>query len=292
MYKYFFILSATLASTIAHSWVGCTQYMTNDTNYLTFGNFDRSKCYGYPRGFKTQYNAEVSNGWGADSGFDSRQMACRSEYTTADYSDTIPMAIYTAGSVIHISHPAKNHVADVCTNEFIPSTSLYLQMSSKTKDDTFDLNLTMIGPDHQDRSIDHRGFQNCYRFCDNMDRSHCITSWNIPEVVDTGRHSFRWVWVFNPDEIYVTCFDALIIASQHVPTPVVSTPMPIASPANTPNATTIVPTTAPSATTDIVPTTSPMPIITSDANQLTSAISQLLQTMKFKIDGIFNITFT
>ena len=178
----------------AHSWVACTNYITQDTNYLTFGKFDRSKCLGYPRSYQAQYASEMAQMWGIDTGYDWEHNQCRNTFNNNEYGDITPMAIYYSGEIIHISHPAKNHVADVCTNPSIPSQSMKLQMSSTPTVDTFDIEVPMIGGDHQNSVIDHKGFQNCFNFCDNMDKAHCLTSWQLPTINETGRYSFNWIW--------------------------------------------------------------------------------------------------
>ena len=96
----------------AHSWAACTNYNTQDTNYLTFGKFDHSKCLGYPRAYQAQLAAELAQTWGTETGYDWEHEQCRSAFDNSEYSDATPMAIYYSGEIIHISHPAKNHVAD------------------------------------------------------------------------------------------------------------------------------------------------------------------------------------
>jgi hypothetical protein len=299
-------LAIPLASVVAHSWVGCTNYAAVSTDYQSLGAFDRNKCSGYPRGFQTQFSKEQTDGWGADTGYDWERAQCRIEFDNNDYSDATPMAIYRSGDTIHLSHPSKNHVADACTSPFIPSHSLKLKMSRQPRADTFDVEISMIGPDHQNGQIDHAGFQNCYQFCNNMDRAHCLTSWKLPIIEEAGRYSFSWVWEFNPGQFYSTCFDAMILVNQSIPapTPFVSTPSilisptesPIATPAPTESLTdtpadTPTPAETPSTilTTSKVPATA-LPIITSDATQLKSIFSEVLQSIQFVIAGAMNIT--
>jgi cell division septation protein DedD len=260
---------------------------------------------GYPRGFQTQFAQEQLRGWGVDTGYDWEHSQCRISFDNNDYSDTTPMAIYRSGDVVHLSHPAKNHVADTCTNPFIPSRSLKLKMSRQPRVDTFDVEVLMLGEGHRDGQIDHAGYQNCYNFCEDQDRSHCITSWRLPVVEEPGRYSFNWVWEFNSGQFYSTCFDAMILTSNNQtasptiapsPTPFSSTPAtptespmtPTESPSTKPSATpTESPTPSPSAT----PTPSPSPaMITSDAEQLRSIFGETLRSIRFVIEGAVNAT--
>lgn len=182
-----------------HSWIECSDY--NIKSFDELSTFNRELCKGYPRSFKNQLNA----GFGVDTGYNHRQSDCRYAY---DSSDRI--ASYQAGQTIFISHPPKNHVADTCTNPYIPSTSFVVKMSSEAEKDTFDIDLKMLGGEHVKGQIDHLGFQRCYKFCENMERAHCLSGWQLPTTITSGRHSFMWRWEFNKDENYTSCFDAMI----------------------------------------------------------------------------------
>lgn len=201
------VLSAVAASVVsAHSWVECSDYSPFSFDYETLGLFDRSRCRGYPRAFANQF----SKGFSIDTGYNWEVPACRDKYSPSDYNDQIVMATYTAGQTIYISHPAKNHVADTCTNPFIPSGVMTVKMSLQTEVDTFDTDLTMIGDDHVNGVIDHLEYQRCYKFCDNPDGAHCLTGWVLPDNIVEGVHSFIWLWEFNSNQIYSSCFDAYI----------------------------------------------------------------------------------
>ena len=216
---------ATLVS--AHSWVACTNYQTQTTDHNLFGAFKREQCHGYPRSYQNQFREEKSRFWGVDTGGEWRLPTCKTKYNPSDYSKEMPMAEYKSEQTIHISHPAKNHVADRCTNEFIPSTKLTLDISKDSTDD-FTMKATMIGNDHVKGKIDYAGYQNCYKFCDDMENSHCLTSWKLPKL-PKGRYSARWYWEFNPGEIYTSCFDFMItdgsnVAPTNSPVPTTSVP--------------------------------------------------------------------
>ncbi len=246
----------------AHSWVACTNYITSDTDYRTMGTFDRNKCAGYPRAFDLQYRNELATEWGVDTGYNWEHDNCRSSFNPQDYTDTIRMATYSNGAAVHISHPSKNHVADTCTNQFIPSESLKLMMSSQPTVDTFDISVPMIGKEHVNGQIDHLGYQNCYQFCQNMDKSHCLTSWQLPHVSTSGRYSFMWIWQFNPHQFYTTCFDAMITTddSQTPASTTVDSPTIIPTTTLVPNGQNTTP--APTATDTI--TFPPTPALTTD----------------------------
>lgn len=254
----------------AHSWVGCTNYNPPSTDFDKLGAFDRSRCSGYPRGFKTQFEQELNTIFGIDTGFNWSHGTCRNSFLASDYTDAIPMAQYVSGSIIHISHPAKNHVADTCTNPFIPSTGLKLMMSSQPEMDLFDVSLELIGGEHTNGVIDHLGYQRCFNFCGNPDKSHCITSWKLPAVAVSGRYSFDWVWEFNENEFYGTCFDAMISTdgSTFSPIPVPSMTLDSSSGSHSDNDThsdngtiTFPPTSTPSnnGTITFPPTATPLP---------------------------------
>lgn len=188
-----------------HSWLECSDYATD-----VLGEYDRSLCRGYPRAFERQFN----EGFGHDTGYELRSTNCaKYPLSSADYSHKIPMATYAPGQIIHLSHPAKNHVADTCTNPFIPSRTFTVTMSSVVGVDTYDVPLALVGGDHVNGQIDYLGFQRCYKFCEDMDKSHCISSWALPKNVSSGQYSFLQLWEFNPGEFYANCFDAYIIGS-------------------------------------------------------------------------------
>ena len=203
-------LGLLIQNTQAHSWVECSSYDPVSFDYTTLGNYDRARCMGYPRGFQSQFNA----GFGVDTGYNWQLPNCnRDPFKQSDYTSQIPMATYKPGQVIYISHPAKNHVADVCTNPFIPSITFYVNMSSKPDVDTFDITLPMVGADHVNGVIDHLGYQRCFDFCNNEDKSHCLSAWTLPSNIQTGRYSFIWIWQLNPNEFFSNCFDAYITSS-------------------------------------------------------------------------------
>ncbi len=192
----------------AHSWLECTNYDPPAFDIDHMGDFDRSKCHGYPRNFQNQYNS----GFGVDSNYQWMRNDCsRDVYVINDYTPSIPMATYIAGEIIYLIHPSKQHVADVCTDSNIPSHSIKLFASSNTSEDLFDIEIPLLGKDHENGIIDHLGYQHCHNFCNNTDKATCMTAWILPDNVSHGIHSFRWTWEMIPGEYSSTCFDAFIV---------------------------------------------------------------------------------
>lgn len=228
-------------SVLGHSWVECTSYDPPSFDYQTLGNYNRARCNGYPRKFKDQYIA----GFGVDTGYNWAHADCsRDPFNSNDYNDVIKMANFKPGQTIYISHPAKNHVADICTNRFIPSTSMNVRMSNQPNVDTFDVALKMVGEDHKNEVIDHLGYQRCYNFCGDKDKSHCVTAWVIPDNIMEGRYSFMWLWEFNENEFYSNCFDAFI-SHNGFPNTIIPVPNTSSSGSSYNNTVTFPPTTSP-----------------------------------------------
>ncbi len=218
----------------------CTDYDPASFDYDKLGTFDRARCRGYPRAFQRQFEA----GFSRDTGYNWEHPLCtRDPFNANDYSGAVNMARYSTGQIIYISHPAKNHVADSCTNPFIPSGVLEVRMSSSPDVDTFDVSLPMVGDDHVNGVIDHLEYQRCYQFCSDMDGAHCLTAWQLPNDIAEGRHSFLWVWEFNQGQFYSNCFDAIISNNGSSSTDVPGTAPPTTMPPPTPTSTTMLPTT-------------------------------------------------
>ena len=112
-----------------------------------------------------------------------------SDRTTYGYS-TYNMATYTTGQQVCLAWPSKNHVAATCTNQYIPDTALKLYATrTGTSDPTqsvFDQNQVADMGGHVNGVIDFKGFQNCTKFCENMDKSLCVGCFNIPANMAEG----------------------------------------------------------------------------------------------------------
>ncbi len=299
----YIIASVTCVS--AYSWLECTNYDPASTDYNLIGNFDRARCKGYPRNFQKQF----TSGFGIDTSYQWAGADCsRDKYNPDDYTARTPMATYMAGETIYLVHPAKTHVADICTNSYIPSESIKLFISSNTTVDAFDIELDVLGGDHVNGRIDHLGYQRCYDFCNNIDKATCITGWTLPKTLSSGVHSFRWTWEIIPGRYFSTCFDASItgqasnnsnddiikisdtngipstsiIILNDKPIPAVSTPMPISKTEN------------PTETPVIIRKSTPE-VITSAGNKINSPVTNITQYIikiasNLSISGILNIT--
>ena len=217
-----FIVNTLISFVTSHSWVECTHFSITDQSKIT--SADHSLCKGYPRSFETQYNA----GFGIDTGYNQHSQQCKYGITEGAYTSNHPMATYTVGEEICIIHPSKNHVADTCTNQYIPDAGITLYRSSKINQDIFDVVQANIGKKHVKGVIDHYGYQSCYKFCENMDKSVCSSCFKIDDNIEEGIYSFKWQWEFNVDEFYVNCFDAHIIKQSNTPS-IVPSITPIAT---------------------------------------------------------------
>lgn len=291
-----------LQTVASHSWVECTSYDPISFDYDKLGDFDRARCSGYPRAFGNQFRA----GFSVDTGYNWELPTCRDKYKASDYNDQVVMATYTSGQVIYISHPAKNHVADTCTNPFIPSGITSVMVSSGLETDTFDINLQMIGDDHVNGVIDHLEFQRCYDFCGDMDGAHCLTGWQLPNNLASGVHSFIWKWEFNDGQYYANCFDAYITNGEPLPPTMAPNGSGDADPSSSGSGSgditlpppSVVPTPFPSSMP--TPTPSPTPVMTDtpDADVVSSGVPPLmnplasLKSYLINITGFLNITFT
>ena len=202
-----------ISSVSAHSWLECSNYDPLILDYNANIGFERLACSGYPRGFARQYES----GFGAETGYEWSHSDCsRDKFNNDDYTSTTPMATYFSGQTVYLAHPAKTHVADICTSSLIPSTSITLSISNSIGVDTFDSKVVMVGKDHTNGQIDHAGYQYCFDFCANPDKALCITGWVLPENITRGIHSFKWTWEFNKGEYYSSCFDAMVLSMNDI----------------------------------------------------------------------------
>lgn len=210
------VLLYTTSLVDAHSWVACTDYRGDRATY------NPAYCFGFPRNW--QNSGGVA--FGVDTGFNyqapqSGSRPCRDPLSgnhASGYSSSFPMAKYKAGSTVCLAWPSKNHVAATCTNQYIPDTSLKL-FAAPTGDrdprqSTFSQTLIRDWTEHQNGVIDFKGFQNCPRFCDNMDKSLCSQCFTVPSTLQVGKvYTFQWYWVFNQGtDPYTTCWEAMIVA--------------------------------------------------------------------------------
>jgi hypothetical protein len=259
------LLIATMVSmSSAHSWVGCTSYAEENGRY-----WDASKCSGYPR----NYLAYTNPLFGGDAGYNYQGEGCGqargSKQFSEMYSAQYPMAKYSPGQRVCLAWPAKNHVAETCTNQYIPDGGIHVFYSgpNPTSDPTqAQLNQNEILPfgngKHVDGQIDFKGFQNCPAFCENMDKSLCTGCFTLPNLAP-GIYTFQWYWIFNPGTPYTNCFDVEILAGDSATT---APNLPITTPATT---------SLPAAATTASP---PVPITDTPATTYTYPITQSVPT--------------
>ncbi len=296
----------------AHSWLECSDYQDN-----IVAPYVKSKCRGFPRAFQRQYAVS----FGVDTGFnnlDHTTKECPTPYADGLYDDTIKMAVYVPGQVINMVWPAKNHVAADCPtfpNRFIPDGGIKLLRSSAPLAQDYSISVPMNGEPHVFGEVDFKGFQRCFNFCDDKDKSPCYQSFTLDnDFTESGIYTFKWLWTFNEGEYYLSCFDAMVsidgsvpqsnntngsgsgsgitFPPSMVPTPVVSTMPPSTMPPSTmppstmPSPVPSVPMTeAPSTESPapVSPNLTAAPIISSGAIRDTSFIAHF-------ISGMINIT--
>lgn len=213
-----------------HSWLECTDYRIeneNDKNY-----YNDAKCFGYARGGQRQHEA----GFGVDTGFDFRdQSRCQSTDMNS-YNDFTPRAVYTQGQRVCLAYPPKNHVAETCTNRFIPDQGVNIIRSNIQNSDDFNgaKFYPHLNGEHVKGQIDFKGFQNCPKFCENMDKALCTMCFDLEPNTPTGVYTFKWTWEFNPGEFYYACWDAEIKPSNGQQPTVSPVPVPPPSPSPPP----------------------------------------------------------
>ena len=223
---YLFINSLFIKSAISHSWVSCTDYqlsneypkdITNNNSYTLTNsiNYDINKCLGFGRNYQLQHISDINRGFGFDTGYNFRSTECKYQYDSNYYSSNIPMAKYTPGSTICLTYPSKNHVAATCTSKDILDNGVKIFRSTQKLTDNFDKEYNHLNGQHQKETIDYKGFHNCPGFCNNMDKTVCYMCFNLESDIESGIHSFKWVWEYNPGEFYSTCWDAEIIDSKN-----------------------------------------------------------------------------
>lgn len=198
-----------ITSVRAHSWVSCADY---DPSASTSA-FQSSACRGFSRG-SPQFFTPL---FGQDRGFNyqpgSNDPVCIVDFDRNSYSSAYPAPQYKPGSKIRVVWPAKNHVADRCTNQWIPDTTFQLWMNCDdfgTKRNpslrTF-LQTAQLVIDWK-RDGNAKGFQNCPKFCDNPDKAVCHQDFTMPAGLDKKRCLFVWYWVFNQGTTpYTACWD-------------------------------------------------------------------------------------
>lgn len=221
-------LLALVSTAMAHSWIACSDYRGKNE-----GNWDATKCHGFPRDAATYAN---KNAFGLDRGFDHKPgndgAACKTGLSGGSYGPEYPMAVYYQGQQAVLAHPMKNHGAASCTNIHIPDfgNRIYRGQrwtsvdSPKDTNNPYsyykqflvaDLGLSPVGKNNVNPdSYPKPGFQNAPNFCGSTgtDKAFGSYSFNVPSDLPTGYYTFVWRWSFNgPTDIYTTCFDVQIV---------------------------------------------------------------------------------
>ena len=204
----------------------CTDYQGTINGY----DYDENECNGWIRDWVFY---DIS--FGTDQGIDysvtvgSGESLCRDELDgsssdgySLDYSDK--RAFYTSGQTITIIHPAKNHANYDCFN-YVPDTEMKLYMNPNVNPNSELSNngtsmtdngyiLVRDWHDNCTPGTDGCGFQNCPGFdCDDTDKAVCIQSFTVPTVSQSGYYTFVWYWIFNPGQLYTSCWEGYIQSS-------------------------------------------------------------------------------
>lgn len=227
-----------IGSTSAHSWIACSDYDVANEYELPRGPaetdparriYDPSKCRGYPRGWKADYNYE----FGKDFGFNylvGSGSIC--EYPSHTYTAQFPKATYNANSRVCLAYPSKNHVASATTDKYMPDRGMQIYRTNNANTNPSSLSDMVLLPNyngvHQQGVIDYKGFQSCSDFDSNNDKSLCTVCFDV-DSPPPGEYSFIWMWKFNTNEVYTTCWDADIVTGAPVDTPdvpVLPSPVP------------------------------------------------------------------
>lgn len=197
----------------SHSWIHCSDYRGSVENY------EEAECYAHPRPLRGHLPAN-SGLFGLDIGFNQQPDEVKSGVQAChgpahDYLEGREMARYRPGQVVTLAWPSKNHVAAPCTNAWIPDTrvELYVAPFEDSGHPTMYTQVTRASfteKPHVNGQMDFRGFQNCPKFCENMDKALCTGDFTVPDLED-GLYTFQWVWEFNQGTTpYVTCFEAYV----------------------------------------------------------------------------------
>ncbi|ETV84410.1 hypothetical protein H257_03627 [Aphanomyces astaci] len=218
-----------------HSWIECSNYVIQsdaDKNY-----YNPKNCVGFPR-----CAAARGDVFGFEGPLQYQQTTkscqCSRDASNA-YTAANPKAKYTPGQRVCLAYPAKNHVADSCTNQYIPDSGMRIYRSDKGE--TADPALfkwpheyNHLNGVHVNGVIDYKGFQNCPKFCEQKDKALCTVCFDLEPDLAVGAYSFHWEWSFNPgQDRYVSCWEVDVVTGS-APSPSV-TPNSNTSPTSPPS---------------------------------------------------------
>ncbi|KAF0719875.1 Aste57867_736 [Aphanomyces stellatus] len=216
------ILAALLIAplVVGHSWLECTNYDVRSSSSNTL-YWNASACSGHARCGGRQ----ATEGFGVDTGFDFRPLLagrpCQCAASSASaYGGAARMATYVKGQRVCVAYPAKNHVADVCTNAYIPDAGvrIFRTRAWPTAADGVDpplrqwpVEYTHANGRHDDGRVDYKGFQHCPKFCQDKGRALCSLCFQLEDDLAPGKYTFQWQWSFNSvDDLYATCWEAIV----------------------------------------------------------------------------------
>jgi hypothetical protein len=223
IFHYFYIIALinfNILNVYSHSWISCTNYnLDNPYQITTSINYDINKCHGFARNYNLQYMSDINRGFGFDTGYNHRSDSCAYPFTLNHYNENLKMSKYTPGQQVCLTYPSKTHVADQCSNLYIPDNGIRIFRSLNKQSDQVNLENSKeyihMNGNHVIPMIDYKGFQNCPGFCNNPDKTVCYVCFNLEENIESGIYSFKWIWEFNKNEFYSTCWDAEIINNGH-----------------------------------------------------------------------------
>jgi hypothetical protein len=211
----YLILSVYLINFVSsHSWLSCTDYNIDNPYSNQKINYNLNSCKGYPRNYNSQFISDKNRGFGFDTGYNTPGESCAFKRNLNENSPEIPIASYKSGQQVCLTYPSKNHVADTCTNQYIPDNGIKIYRSSKSNEEDFNTEYPHLNGIHVNGQIDYKGFQNCPGFCDNPDKTVCYVCFNLESNIEPGTYSFKWVWEFNNGDYYSSCWDAAINSDQ------------------------------------------------------------------------------
>jgi hypothetical protein len=197
VFKFFNLLSVVFA----HSWLHCVDY--NPSASLNAGQIQNRFCSAFPRGLPDNAN------FGEDRGYNYqpiRDKACRNNFNGVVHS-------FRKGETIRLLWPAKNHVSAPCTNPNIRDQSLRLYLFPTQSLNQSDPSFSVWATNqylYYDFKRDGKGFQNCPDACPVVDRLPCFGDVFFRNTLSTGLYKALWVWIFNPNERFTSCFDLRI----------------------------------------------------------------------------------
>ena len=219
-YLTFLVFHSFFYYSLSHSWISCTNYqLESNINKITPIEYNNNQCLGYPRNYNLQFESDLNRGFGYDTGYNYKGQDCKYNYNS-QYYNTIKMSKYNPGQQVCLTYPSKNHVASECTNNYVPDNGIKIYRSiNKNSDNELSNDFTKeynhLNGIHQNGMIDYKGFQNCPGFCNNTDKTVCYVCFNLENNIEPGIYAFKWIWEFNKNEYYSTCWDAEITNSNN-----------------------------------------------------------------------------